>query len=306
MEQVQGELAGDDIIAVISDIRKKYKDVTFPDVEIADTCFQRMNPGESDDDIPFLETVKMEHRKAIISSYKGNISDVAICSEEYKLIPHELAIWEFERMMADHPEFPISDGLNVRFYGNYGNRMIADFKTPLSKEDIKVGDPVEMRAGISNSIDLTRELRGYFSAERLVCTNGMTASFMNTEISRKHRKCLNVRQHMQVIGENVHLLSDQFGIWKKWATIEMNRIQATEILEALPFGSKYQEQILQLTERGTKQTLNDWLKRDRVNAWDLNNVVTQFITHEVEAENASLNYQDEVSAILHKRFETIH
>jgi len=285
-------------IKIVDEIRERYPDVNFPNVKMAKASYVDSfgNNAVINGKMVILSEDPKEEREDI---------PVAICSKEYNLIPHEVAIHGMLKMMEEHPEFGTEGEMEISLTGTGNSRMRTSLRMPSHDQEVKVGDIVGASIGVINSFDLSKELSGYFAALRLSCTNGVVAYNMLENISKKHRMNLSLPEQMELISKEVGRWSDQMGIWKTWVDLQLSKAETEPILDALPFGKKYKETLLALPEHDTGETLESWMGKDEINAWNLSNVVTQFVTHNVEANDASEKYGEKVAKVFHQEFAKV-
>ena len=56
-----------------------------------------------------------------------------------------------------------------------------------------------------------------------------------------------------------------------------------KVWEGLPFGTRQREEIRALPMTGSQQTLDQWIREESVNVWNLHSVLTQYVTHNIES-----------------------
>ena len=270
----------------IERIRKKYPNVPFPNVYM-DHVWRGIDGKQH-----------IDGKNAIVVERDGEEYVSAICTDHYKLVEHEIAVDHFEKVVTQFEEYgkpEIHVGLLLD-----GARLSC---TALFPEcTTKVGkDLLRPKAGIRNSVDLGWEYESWFGAMVERCTNGLLMFKKLIKGSQKHRLNLDLKEHMENISLGMSKMSDQYLIWNGWAQIQFNKAQADTILEALPISEKQVEKILELPETGTGKVLKETLSKGKaVTGWDINSVVTQYFSHEVDESVGRLNQESAISEAMHK------
>jgi len=274
----------------INRIRTKYPDTPFPNVYM-DHIWRGIDGKQH-----------IEGKSAIVVEHKGEEYVSAICSDQYKLVEHEIAVDHFEKVVNTFEEYgkPV---INISLLLN-GSRLICEAN--FLECTTKVGkDKLAPRAGIKNSLDLGWEYESWFGAKIERCTNGLLMFKKLIKGKQKHRLNLDLNEHMEKMSLGMSKISDQYLIWNEWAKIQFNKAQADTILEALPISKKQVEKILELPETGTGKVLKETLsKGNAVTGWDLNSVVTQYFSHEVDESVGKFNQESAISEAMHRLMNT--
>lgn len=274
----------------INRIRAKYPDTPFPNV-YTDHIWRGIDGKQH-----------IDGKSAIVVEHKGEECVSAICSDQYKLVEHEIAVDHFEKVVNTFEEFgkPV---INISLLLD-GSRLMCEANFP--ECTTKVGkDKLAPRAGIKNSLDLGWEYESWFGAMVERCTNGLLMFKKLIKGKQKHRLNLDLNEHMENMSLGMSKMSDQYLIWNEWAKIQFNKAQADTILEALPISEKQVEKILELPEMGTGKVLKETLsKGSAVTGWDLNSVVTQYFSHEVDESVGRLNQESAISEAMHRLMKT--
>jgi hypothetical protein len=222
-----------------------------------------------------------------------------ICSDDYMLIPHEWAVHRFEQALNGMPQFgtPV---VNVALYSE-GAKLKVDALFP--EINIKIGeDPINPKAGIKNSYDLSMEWESFFGARILRCTNGMLMFKKLSNGGGKHRMSLDLASNISQITDGMSKLNGQYQIWGKWFQLQLAETDAIQMLEESPLSEKQVENVLALPEIGTNSTLEREFERGRkINGWFLSSVITQYMTHEMDDTPSRMNLEERMTAYLHKK-----
>ena len=273
---------------IITKIREKYPHVPFPNVYL-DPVWRGIDGKQ-----------QVDGKSAIVVENNGEEFVSAICTDQYKIVEHEIAVDQFEKVISSFkeygkPEIKISMLLN-------GARLSCSANFP--ECTTKVGkDKLAPRAGIKNSIDLGWEYESWFGAMVERCTNGLLMFKRLINGKQKHRLSLNLKQHMDEMSLGMSKMSEQYLIWNGWAQIQLDKAQSETILEALPISEKQTEKILELPETGSGKTLKESLAKGKITGWDLNSVVTQYFSHEVEESASRIDKESAISEKMHRLME---
>jgi hypothetical protein len=278
MDQVQ-------LDEVRADVRERYPHVEFPNV-YHDTLWRGIG-----------SRTKIEKRQAIVMEREGIEIVAGICSDDYMLIPHEWAIHRLEQAINGLPQYGKAV-LNVALYGD-GAKLKAEALFP--EVEVKIGkDPINPRAGIKNSYDLSMEWESWFGAKILRCTNGMLMFKKLSNGGGKHRMSLDLESNIAQISDGMEKLDEQYQIWGKWFQLQIDQTNTMQMLEESPLSEKQVENILTLPEIGTNQTMAREFERGRkINGWFLSSVITQYMTHEMDDTPSRLNLEERMTNYLH-------
>jgi len=234
-------------------------------------------------------------KKALVDIKSETPTPFAIVSDEYKLTKHEEVLDEVLTALKELPEYGEPDIKPKMING--GAKMIVEITFPEVDFEIRPGDKINPKAIIRNSYDLQWKLSMEYGARQLVCSNGLIAYRKKGGSSMLHRQNLSLLEITKALSEGMAEYSEQVGIWKEWAQKQLDSAETEKILEALPFGEKYNEKILSLPQTSTGLTIQEMLEKDELTKWDMYSVVTQFLTHEVESEMVKAEKGEEVAKI---------
>jgi len=268
-------------------VREKYPNTPFPNV-YHDVLWRGVGSRK-----------KVEKRQAVVLEYDGYESVAALCSDDYMLIPHEWAIWRFEQVLDEMPQYgkPL---INVNLYGD-GAKMRLSATFPEVKA--KIGkDLIHPRAGIKNSYDLSLEWESWFGARVERCTNGLLMFKKLSNGGGKHRMSLDLQANISQLEVGMLKLDEQYQIWEKWLGLQLNRTEAMVMLEESPLSDKQVENVLALPEIGSARTLSHHFERgEAIDGWFLNSVITQYMEHEMEDTPSRMGLEERMTAYLHRK-----
>lgn len=270
-----------------AEVRDRYPNIPFPNV-YHDALWRGIGARE-----------KVEGKQCIVME-RDSIQIVAgICSDDYMLIPHEWAVHRFEEALKGMPQFG-EPKINIGLYADGAKlRVKADFP----EVKVKIGhDPINPRAGIKNSYDLSMEWESWFGAMVLRCTNGLLMFKKLSNGGGKHRMSLDLQGNINQMLTGMEKLDQQYGIWNKWFEIQMDETQAMEMLETSPLSDKQVENVLALPELGTHDSIKQWFEKGKkISGWFLNSIVTQYMEHEMDDTPHRMGLEERWTNHLHRK-----
>jgi hypothetical protein len=279
---------------IIAEVRERYPNAKFPHVYTSPVYWGR-NGRE-----------KINNRWAVIGVVDEEYIPYDVVSEEYLLLPHEIALYHFEEKLAQLDGFG-KPKIMLEFYNRGARfRARADFpkaKFTIEEGRVEKGKSVSPRADLWNSNDRSKLFRLEFGANELVCSNGLVAYKVKQAISQKHRQSLNVESTMETLVEGMQGFANQVGTWKDWARMNFEKAEAETLFEALPFGERHREKILALPQVGTGETLESWMNKGKINVWNMHSIITQFLTHEIKSEMVRVEKNSKVAEKFHRHME---
>src|SRR5512137_3054858 len=234
-------------------IREEFPTVEFPNVYSEPVWYGRTADGIS----------KVDGRMAVIGEFKGDRYVYAIPSEQYKILPHEEVIHNLKTRLATLQEYG-EPAIKVSLLNN-GAYMRVNVQFPMVNMEVKPGDKMRPAVDVYNSYDLSRELELTWGAYQLICSNGAVAFRVQERISGKHRLNLNLGHNLDRITEGLESYSEQIGIWRAWATKQLEGPEWTKLWDALPFGGDHRKKLLELKQAGTNHTLQEYIDKGSVN-----------------------------------------
>jgi len=271
---------------VITQVRERYADIEWPNV-----WFDSLWRGIGD-------RTPIENRQAIVTEFNGVERVASICSDDYMLIPHEWAVHRFEESLKTMPQYGAPQ-VKVNLYSD-GAKLRASATFP--EVEIKIGkDPINPRAGIKSSYDLSLEWESWFGARILRCTNGLLMFKKLSNGGGKHRLSLDLEGSIAQMAAGMEKLDDQYGIWNNWLQIQMEETQAMKMLETSPLSEKQIENVLTLPEVGQHDSISGYFEKKKpINAWFLNSIVTQYFEHEMDDTPSRLALEERWTTHMHK------
>lgn len=272
---------------IITDVRKRYPDVTFPDVYRSPLWYGRSG------------AIPIKGACAIIGSVGDKEHVYAnAASDQYKIVTHEETLYQMERSLVGVDDFGKPKIKGVSMFDD-GAQMCARVEFPECQLEIKGGKNVSPRVDTWNSYDLSKMYGLSWGAVEQVCTNGMVAYHMKSVITGKHRQNLDIRRDTAILAKGMMEFSGQVDEWKKWGSINLAPPEVTTFMEALPFGTRHSEKIMALPQTGSGVTVESMLKKGKVNLWELHSIITQFLTHDIESEMVRVKKGEEVAKAFH-------
>lgn len=279
--------------AIIQEIRGKFPEVPFPDIRKETAMYLDLEGN-----------LQRSRYNMVIGNLDGEDLVYGATSEAYKVVPHELMV---AKVMDSIPEVegwgkpvfrPVlyKEGSRFRFQADFPD-CEWKFKTTKGREV-----PVSPRLTFQNSYDQFLKFRIEFGGQEQVCKNGMVAFKIQHTVSKRHIDSLDIDAQMEKIGVGIQAYAEQKGIWEAWARTEIPAPVVEEILIAMPFGKKHKDELLQLPQIGTQETLASWMTSGSVNAFDLHGMFTQFLTHQVESEMVKVEKMEKVEKTFHQMF----
>jgi len=246
---------------------------------------------------------QVEGKSAIVVEHKGDEYVSALCSDQYQLVEHEVAVSQFEKVVSSFEEYgkPVID---IRLMSS-GARLCCEARFPDCP--VKMGkDELSPRAGVKNSIDLGWEYESWFGAMVERCTNGLLMFKRLLNGKQKHRLSLSLSEHMNTMSLGMSKLSEQYLIWEGWAKKQLNRAQTDTILEALPISETQTEKILELPEIGSGMVMKERLSKGHsITGWDLNSLVTQYFSNEVKESASREDKESAISEAMHRQMAKV-
>ena len=177
-----------------------------------------------------------------------------------------------------------------------------DLKGDLFKADVPaVGDTMAYRLTAQNSFDRTLRISFALGLVRLVCTNGMTTTEKEVEMVKKHSTNINIGDIIteDALDSALSKLKDSLSVYGRLAQVDLTQEQGLVVLanlaKAKVFSDKVRESIAKIWNEPTHE-------EDKArNLYNLNNAVTQHLTHEVS--DTRFEYANRVTSNVLKRFD---
>ena len=177
-----------------------------------------------------------------------------------------------------------------------------DLQGDLYKAEVPaVGDVMAYRLTAQNSYDRSLRISFALGLVRLICTNGMTTTEKEIEMVKKHSTNINIGDLIteDALDSALAKLKNGLNVYSRLAGVELEQKQGLAILQNLTnakvFSEKVRENIAQIWNNPTHEE-----DKDR-NLYNLNNAVTQHLTHDVADER--FEYANRVTTNVLKRFD---
>ncbi len=165
----------------------------------------------------------------------------------------------------------------------------------------EVGDVMAYRLTAQNSFDRSLRVSFALGLVRLVCTNGMTTTEKEVDMVKKHSKQLNIADLVtdEALDSALSKLKDSVNVYSRLAQVELDEEQGLNILKTLTQGKVISEK---LREEIAKIWIAPTHDEDKGrNLYNLNNAVTQHVTHEVA--DSRFEYANRVTTNVLRRFD---
>ena len=136
---------------------------------------------------------------------------------------------------------------------------------------------------------------------RLICTNGMTTMEKEVEMVKKHSRQVNIGDIISddALDRALAKLGDSVNVFGRLAQVELEQEQGLNILQNLANGKVISEKVRESIAHIWNNPTHDEDKGR--NLYNLNNAVTQHLTHEVADER--FEYANRVTTNVLKRFD---
>ena len=157
------------------------------------------------------------------------------------------------------------------------------------------------RLTAQNSFDRSLRISFALGLVRLVCTNGMTTTEKEVEMVKKHSTNINIGDLIteDALDSALSKLKIGLDVYARLAGVELEQEQGLTILDNLAtqkvFSEKVRESIAHIWNNPTHEE-----DKSR-NLYNLNNAVTQHLTHDVADER--FEYANRVTTNVLKRFD---
>lgn len=230
---------------------------------------------------------------------EDNNEVVGWTSERYGLVQHRDVISFADNAFAkrdiavDRKIYVTDGGAKMRAqYDLIGDQFEA--KIP------EVGDIVGYRLTAQNSLDRSLRIAYELGILRRICTNGMNTLEADVSMTKKHGKNVDLGDILSPLALDSALakFKNSLGVYGELAKTEVSQEQGLVILQNLAnvkvFSEKVRESIAQIWNNPSHE-------EDKArNLYNLNNAVTQHLTHDVAGER--FEYANRVTSNVLKRF----
>ena len=177
-----------------------------------------------------------------------------------------------------------------------------DLQGDLFKADVpKVGDTMAYRLTAQNSFDRSLRISFALGLVRLICPNGMTTTEKEVEMVKKHSTNINIGDIIteDALDSALSKLKDSLSTYGRLAQTELTQEQGLVILQNLSNAKVFSEKVREAIGKIWNEPTHEEDKER--NLYNLNNAVTQHLTHEVADER--FEYANRVTANVLKRFD---
>lgn len=275
------EKSPEEITRIRAEIAERYATI-FPDVVLEPLWWGRRPENRA------------AGRFAIVDQNNDYLFNV--CTEIYKPVYHELVIHQVEQAAAALPEFgtPV---IKFNLLAN-GGKIKVNVRFPEVELQLKPDDIMNPSADIFSSYDLGWKYKAMFGAYRLVCSNGMTVGEIFDSFRKRHLVSLHPEELTNMLMTGMPKYSEQIGLWKNMAEQKVPQLMFDSIMEDLKFSKGEIEKIVAVKEMGSGLNLTDALKSKDLTMWDLNSVLTQYVTHDVTSELRKIELLPKITAAL--------
>ena len=176
-----------------------------------------------------------------------------------------------------------------------------DLKGDMFKADVpQVGDTMGYRLTAQNSFDRSLRISYVLGLVRLVCTNGMVTIEKEVEMVRKHAVNINIGDIIteDALDRALGKLKNSLDVYGRMANVDLTQEQGLTILQNLTAGKVFSEKVREAIALIWNDPTHEEDKGR--NLYNLNNAVTQHLTHEVAEER--FEYANRVTTGVLKRF----
>jgi len=275
----------DDLIEMEMKELEKHQDYVwkrFPQHYFPMPVIEPMNVTATGEEVP--------NRFAIVDDFKdpgdeGRIFN--ICSDQYGLRLHETVIYKIMEVCTElvptlgDPKYSLVLTLG-------GARMKFEVTFPSIQHEIKSGDIVYPRLYTLNSYDLGWKLTHRSGVFREICSNGAVIGEIWSTFRKRHVAGLDIG----LLIDDIKASADKFQLdtieWKRWTERKVPAEDYEKLWQAFVDGKVFnkteKDKVEILPERATNKSITEFLRADDLTLWDLHNVVSQFITHEITSE----------------------
>jgi hypothetical protein len=161
---------------------------------------------------------------------------------------------------------------------------------PDAIDEVGTGDFVAPSLHVFNSYDTSWPAVVVFGAFRLVCSNGAVVGRRFGSYRKKHLGEFDAQELRGHLDNAIDLFQDELGIWRQWQDIAATPDDYESMVGSLGFGQRAESRLGDLVEIDSNLTIEDMRLRT-LSKWNLFNLVTQFISHEVQSENRRIQLE---------------
>jgi len=248
--------------------------------------------------VPVPHPITGERSGYYMNVREDNDEIVGWTTERYGLVQHKEVI-DFADNAFSNRGIPTERKVYVTEGGSKMRAVYDLIGDEYSAKVPNVGDVVGYRLTAQNSLDRTLRLSYVLGILRLVCTNGMNTLEAEVSMTKKHSKGVDLGEVLNpdTMDRALSKMQGSLDIYGRLAETEVSQEQGMFILQNLAstkvFSEKVREEIAKLWN-------NPSYEEDKGrNLYNLNNAVTQHLTHEVSGER--YEYANRVTGNVLKR-----
>ena len=243
---------------------------------------------------------KSQYHTPLKGASEDNDDILGWTTERYGLVQHQDILGRADEAFEDR-------GIDVTrkvIVTEGGAKMRAqyDLQGDLFKADVpKGGDTMAYRLTAQNSFDRSLRISFALGLVRLICTNGMTTTEKEVEMVKKHSTNINIGDIIteDALDSALSKLKDSLSTYGRLAQTELTQEQGLVILQNLSNAKVFSEKVREAIGKIWNEPTHEEDKER--NLYNLNNAVTQHLTHEVADER--FEYANRVTANVLKRFD---
>jgi hypothetical protein len=230
---------------------------------------------------------------------EDNDEIVGWTTERYGLVNHKDVISFADNAFASR-NIPVQRKIIVT---EGGSKMRAQYDLIGDEFQAKVpnvGDVVGYRLTAQNSLDRTLRLAYDLGLLRRICTNGMNTLESEVSMTKKHSMGVNLNDVLspEALDAALAKMKKSLDIYGRLADVGVSQEQGIIILQNLANAKVFSEKV---REEISKLWNTPSYEEDKArNLYNLNNAVTQHLTHEVAGER--FEYANRVTTNVLKRF----
>lgn len=248
-----------------------WKELNFP-VSLRNLAAQV--PGVDDEDEVAGSSLLLPDNRVVFR--EDTRESLAIVSSKYNLVPHS-DIFEPLQEAVTQLQLPVQRVQT--FTGKSGGYAKVSWILDEQKDVQAVGDLVRIVLTAKNSLDHSSRLGLELGAERLICTNGLTAPAGRAyHKSWQHRGSLSVEKAVKFFHGLLENAPQMVETWEEWAQIEYLPVQLEEHLAERSgglYGKKARNEVVDYFEAQAEETL-----------WEAYNALTWYNTHQMRSRLA--------------------
>lgn len=254
-------------------------DSTFPEVVMRPVMW-----GEG------KEVLRSDRYRAIADNRTNKL--FSIVSSDYKLIRHEDAIEDVEKVISENNNLGKYEVI-TEFY-NSGGRMRRTYSFPKIKVEIKPKDHVNLKIELFNSYDVTWPFTLLLGAFRFVCSNGLVMGTKYYQLRKRHVFSLDRIAVREDLSTAIRRFNLQTREWRRWTDVQLTPKSYAKVMKTMRIGERATSEIeTKLHQNAEGLSIADF---PIITLWVFYNILTQYITHSA----VSLNHQVEMENRLRK------